>query len=172
MHEADPPTHAFRAWLWAALTIVGLVVAFLAAFGVTVTIVSWGLFADASARSLRLDLAGLLGLIGVFGMGAVLIAGRVALGTWLDVRPWHLIGPGAGIALAICVELALHEWARLSIGYYDWDFIGWTAGLSFSIVLVSVAWFAVAVAPPSADQPPRIGLGLAIVISLRGMAAH
>jgi hypothetical protein len=100
----------------------------------------------------------------------------------------------------------------LSIGYYDWDFIGWTAGLSFSVVLVAVAWFGVTVAPSSAQLPPRIGLGLgavlvvlivlsnvpalgdgigpnsmplamlvglsagyaiaAIVISLRGMAAH
>jgi hypothetical protein len=160
MHKVAASTHAARPWVWAALTIVGLVMAFLAAFGVTVTLVSWDLFPSPGAGTLRLDLAGFLALVGVFGIGAVLVAGRVAFGTWLEVRPRHLIGPAAGIALAISVELALHEWARLSLGYYDWDFIGWTAGLSFSVVLVAVGWLGVTVAPPFAQLPPRMGLGM------------
>jgi hypothetical protein len=164
MHTVDPPTGGAPPWVWAALTIVGLVAAFFAAFGVAAAVVSPVLLPNAGPGALRLDLASFLGLIGTFGMGAVLIAGRVAFGTWLDVRGRHLILPAAGIVLAIGVELALHEWARLSIGYYDWDFIGWTAGLSFSVVLVAVAWFGVAVAPPSAQLPPRIGLVLGAVL--------
>jgi hypothetical protein len=157
---------AARPWLWAALTVVGLVVGFLAAFVVAVTVISWGLFPDAGQASLRLDLAGFLLLVGAFAIGAVLVAARVAFGGWLEARPRHLVLPAAGIALAIGIELALHEWARQSIGYYDWDFIGWTAGLSFSVVLVAVTWFGVTVAPRGATAPPRIGLGLSALLVL------
>ena len=163
MQNEVPPIRNGRPWLWAALTIVGLVVAFLAAFGVTVTVASRGLFPDAGLGSLRLDLAGFLLLIGAFGIGAVLVAGRVAFGSWLDARPRHLVLPAAGVTLAIGVELALHEWATLSFGYYDWDIIGLTAGLSFAVVLIAVAWFGALVAPPGADAPPRIGLGLSAI---------
>jgi hypothetical protein len=166
MQKMVPPVTAARAWLWAALTIVGLVVAFLAAFGVAVTVISWALFPDAGQGSLRLDLAGLLFLIGTFGTGALLAAGRVAFGSWLDVRPRQLIPPAAGVGVAIGVELALHQWAWLSIGSYDWDLIGWTAGLSFCVVLVAVAWFGVTVAPRGATAPPRIGLGLSALLVL------
>ena len=156
--------HAINPWLWAALAIMGLVLAFVAAFGVVVTVSSQGPFPDARPGSLRLDLAGFLVLVGVFGIGTVLAAGRVAFGSWLEARPRHLILPAAGIALAIGIEIALHEWARLSIAYYDWDFIGWTAGLSFAIVLVAAAWFGVSVAPPGAAVPPRIGLGVSAIL--------
>ena len=164
MQEVRPPSHRVRPWLWAALTIVGLVVALFAAFGVAISVVSRAVFPDAVSSGLRLDLAGFFLLIGAFGIGAVLIAGRAAFGRWLEVRPRHLILPAAGIALAIGIELALHEWARLSIGYYDWDFIGWTAGLSFAVVLIAVAWFGVLVAPLGAGSPPRIGLGLSALL--------
>jgi hypothetical protein len=164
MQNEVPPIRAARPWLWAALTAVGLVVAFFAAFGAAISVVSRVMFPGAGPGSLRLDLAGFLLLIGAFGMGAVLVAGRVAFGGWLDARPRHLVLPAAGIALAIGVELALHEWARVSIGYYDWDFIGWTAGLSFSIVLVAIAWFGLSVAPSGAAVPPRIGLGLSALL--------
>ena len=160
MQTSVPPILGARPWLWAALTIVGLVVAFLAAFGLAISVVSRGMFPDTGPGSLRIDLAGFLLLIGAFEMGAVLAAGRVAFGSWLEARPRQLILPAAGIALAIGIELALHEWARSSIGYYDWDFIGWTAGLSFSVVFVAVAWFGSTVAPRGATTPPRIGLGL------------
>ena len=29
--------------------------------------------------------------------------------------------------IAIAEELALHAWAEASIGFYGWQFIGWTA---------------------------------------------
>lgn len=164
MQKALPSFHAAAPWLWAALTIVGLVVAFFAACGVAVTVHSWGLFPDAGPGSLRLDLAGLLCLAGAFGMGAVLVAGRVAFGCWLGVRPSHVVLPVIGVAVGIGVELALHEWAEASIGFYDWDFIGWTAGLSFSVVLVAIARFGVTVAPPGAAIPPSIGLGVSATL--------
>jgi len=166
MQEMVSPMQAARRWLWAALTIVGLVVAFFAAFGVVSAVMSWGLFPEAGAGRLRLDLAGFLLLVGTLGIGAVLIAARVAFGRWLAVRPRHLILPGAGVGVAIGVELALHEWARLSTGYYDWDLIGWTAGLPLSVALVGVTWFGVTVAPRGANAPPRIGLGSSAALVL------
>jgi hypothetical protein len=164
MQKVVPPIHIARPWLWAALTIVGLVVAFFAAFGVAVTVISRGLFPDAGSGSLRLDLAAFLLLTFAFGIGAVLVAGRVAFGRWLVVRRGYLVLPVAGVGVGIGVELALHEWAEASIGYYDSDFIGWTAGLSFSMVLVAVGWFGVTVAPPEAAAPPRIGLALSAIL--------
>ena len=164
MQELHPSSQTARQWLWAALTVVGLVMAFLAAFGVAISVVSRILFPDAGPGSLRLDLAGFLLLIGAFGVGAVLVAGHVAFGRSLAVRPGHVVLPAIRIAIGIGIELAIHEWARLSIGYYDSDFIGWTAALSISVVLVAVAWFGVMVAPRWATAPPRIGLGLSAVI--------
>lgn len=164
MREPEPTFGTVRPWLWALLTIVGLVIAFLAAFGAAVVVVSRGMVPDAVPGGLRLDLGVFLLLIGAFGIGAVLVAARVAFGSWLEARPPHLVLPAAGITLAIGIELALHEWARESIGQYDWDFIGWTAGLSFGVVLIAVAWFGVIVAPPGAGAPPRIGLGLSAIV--------
>ena len=164
MQKVAPPINAARTWLWAGLTIVGLLIALFAAFGVAISAVSRGMLPDAGPGSVRLDLAGFLLLSGAFGMGAVLVAGRVALGSWLEPRRRHLILPAAGVVLAIGVELALHEWARLSFGYYDSDFIGWTAGLSFSVVLVAVAWFWLTVAPNWATAPARIALGLSGIL--------
>jgi hypothetical protein len=172
MRNAGSAIDAARPWLWAALTIVGLVVAFLAAFVVAVAVVARAIFPDAGAGTLRLDLAGFLLLSGAFGIGAVLVAGRVAFGSWVDARPRHIVLPAIGVALAIGLELGLHEWARLSIGYYDWDFIGWTAVLSFAVVVMAVAWFGVLVAPPAAGAPPRIGLGLSAILVLLVVASN
>jgi hypothetical protein len=164
MRKTVPPIRAARAWLWAALTIVGLMVAFFAAFGIAAAAASAGLFPRPGDTDLRLDLALLLLLMGVIGVIGVLPAARIGFGSRLVVRPRHLILPAVGIALAIGVELALHEWARLSSIGYDWDFIGWTAGLSFAVVIVAVAWFGVTVAPLGATAPPRIGLGLSAML--------
>jgi hypothetical protein len=142
-----------------------LALAFLAAFGIATTLLSRGLMPDL-AIGLRFDLAVFLLLWGVFGMIGVLVAARLAFSRWLQVQARDLALPAIGIAVAIAEELALHEWAEASIGFYEWDFIGWTAALSFVLVGLAVALFGVAIAPPGAERPPTIGMKLAAALVL------
>ncbi len=152
-----------RPWAWAGLSVVALAIAFLTAFAIATTLLSWAPLPNAD-EGLRFDLALFLILFGVLGMLGVLIAGHLALGRWLDVRAGDIVLPSAGIALAVAEELALHEWAEASVGYYDSDFIGWTAGLSFTLVALAVARFGVAVAPEAVAAAPRIFAQLAAVL--------
>jgi hypothetical protein len=152
-------------WWWAGLSLAGLVLAFLAAFGIATTLLSRGLMPD-PAIGLRVDLAVFLLLWGVFGMTGALLAARLAFGRWLEVKPRDLALPAIGTAVAIAEELALHEWAEASIGFYEWDFIGWTAVLSFVLVGLAVTLFGVRVAPPGAERPPTIGMKLAAALVL------
>ena len=152
-------------WIWAGLSLAGLVVAFLASGGIAVTLLSRGLLPNV-ADGLRLDLALFLLLFGLLGMVGVLVAARLAFGRWLEVRTGQLVFPLVGVGLAIGEELALHEWAEASIGHYDWDFIGWTAALSFGLVVLAVASLGLAIAPASARLGPATGIRLAAVLVL------
>jgi hypothetical protein len=152
-------------WTWAGLSLAGLVLAFLAAFGIAITLLSRGLMPDA-ATGLRVDLALFLLLWGSFSIVGVLVAARLAFSRWLEWQARSLGLPALGIALAIAEELALHEWAEASIGFYDWDFIGWTAALSFCLVGLAVALFGISIAPRASGRPPAIAMKLAAALVL------
>lgn len=154
-----------RARAWALLTLVALPIAFLGAFGVAVVAISRSLVPNIE-EGVRIDLALWLVCFGALGMLGVLIAARLAFGRWLEVRAEHVAVAAVGIAVAIGVELTLHEWAEASIGFYDSDFVGWTAELSFSVVVLAIALFGLAVAPSGADTPPKLATRLAVVVVL------
>jgi len=140
------------------------VAAFFLAFGIATLPVRFGSGTDAFWSALRLDLGLWLALFGTLGILAVWMSAR----QWFGVRPIDpgvLLVPGAGIALAVAEELALHEWAEASLGYYDWDFIGPTAALSFLLVLVAIGVFANRIAPAAASALVAIGVyvGAALV---------
>lgn len=151
---------------WTGLTLIGLIAAFLLSFVVATLpgMVGW----DAGVR---LDLAAWLVLFGVLGMASVLAAARTAFGAWPQVRPADVALAVLGLGIAAAEEILLHEWAEATALYYDWDFIGPTAGLSFALVLVAIAVFGIRVAPQGAAGPPRLaaafaGVGtVAIVLS-------
>lgn len=155
-------TSEWRPWLpwgWAALTIVGVVAGFLAGF--IVAVVSGGLgLLELLGNELRIDLAAWLLGWGALSIGGVLLAGRLTFGRWLPVAPGMVAVPCAGLLLAAALELALHAWAHARFGYYDAEMIGWTAGLSFVLVLVAIALFGVLVAPRGASTPPMLALAL------------
>ena len=152
-------------WAWALLTILALPLAFLGAFVVAIAVVSRSLVPNV-AEGLRLDLALWLLCFGALGLLGVLVAARLAFRRWLSVRAQHVAVAAFGIVLAIAVELTLHEWAEASIGYYDSDFIGWTAGLSFSLVVLAIAVFGQAIAPAGFGVPARLGTRLGVVLVL------
>jgi hypothetical protein len=152
-------------WSWAGQSLVGLVLAFLVAFAIAITLLSHG-FVPGAATGPRLDLALFLLLFGAFGQIGVAVAARFAFGDWLQVRARDLVLPAIGVALAIGEELALHAWAEASIGFYDSDFIGWTAGLSYALVGMAVARFGWAIAPASAEWSPRLWTRIGAVLVL------
>lgn len=152
-------------WAWALLTLLALPIAFLVAFVIAISVVS-GSLAPNIAASLRLDIALWLMCFGALGILGVMVAARVAFGRWPPVRAEHIALAAVGFAVAIAVELTLHEWAEATIGFYDSDFIGWTAGLSFSLVVLAIALFGHAIAPPGSGAPTRLGTRLGVVLVL------
>jgi hypothetical protein len=151
---------------WTALTVIGVIAAFLLSFAVATLPSRFGW-----DMSLRLDLASWLILFGLLGMAGAAIAARMAFGTWPGIVPADVTLPVLGLAIAAVEEILLHEWAESTALYYDWDLIGPTAGLSFALVFVAIAVFGMRIAPSGASAPPRIvaacaGLGVvAIVLS-------
>jgi hypothetical protein len=158
------PGRPLRAALaWTALALAGLVLAFLASFAVATTLLSAGVDL---AGTLRFDLALFLALLGALGIAGVFAGARLAYGGWPVVAVAPFVLPTLGIAIAMGEELALHAWAEASIGFYDSDFVGWTAGLSFALVGMAVARFGWEIAPPSAEWSPRLWtrIGAALVL--------
>lgn len=149
---------------WTGLTLVGVIAAFLLSFLVATLPARYGWDA-----SVRLDLAVWLGLFGALGMAGVVVAARIAFGRWPHVRLSDVALAVLGLAIAAAEEILLHEWAEGSVGYYDWDFIGPTAGLSFAVVLVAIAVFGIRVASAGASGPPRVaaafgGVGVVTIV--------
>jgi len=149
---------------WLAITAVGLVVAFLVAFAIATVPGRLGIDVATVGAGLRLDLALWLILFGVLGMAVVRAAAQLAFGAVRSVTAGDIGLPAVGIGLAVAEELALHEWAESSLGYYDWDFIGWTAALSILLVLIAIGWFAALVAPAGATRYPRAALVAAAAV--------
>jgi hypothetical protein len=140
-------------WAWAALTLVGLAIAFFTSIGIVIALIQFGALGGSGAEpALRLDLAVALAMFGALGLAIVLAAARVAFGRWAEVKAVDLLLPAVGITIAIAEELALHEWAEAS-SYYDWDFIGWTAALSLLVVLIAIAGFGIRIAPRGKAHP-------------------
>ena len=161
-----PDIHPAAPWLWAALSLIAFVVSCFGALAIAGAAASWGLGRDVDGLALRLDLALFLVLTCLSGMAGILGAARIAFGRWSTVTGTALLVPLIGAVLAPAVEVALHEWASVSIGGYDWDFVGLTAGLSLMVILVGLASFAVQIAPAPAIRPPLVGLtlGAAVVV--------
>lgn len=158
--------HPAAPWLWAALTLLALVVSCFGALAIAGAAASWGLGRDADGLALRLDLALFLMLTAALGTLGILASARIAFGRWLPVTKGALVVPLIGAVLAPAIEVALHDWARVSIGGYDGDFVGWTAGLAIMVILVGLACFGVQIAPAPATRPPLVGLtvGAAVVV--------
>lgn len=153
-------------WIWGACLLAGWVLAFLAAFGIASTLLSRDLLPGRMDTNLRWDIAFLNATMGVLGMVAVLGVRRIVFGSWLGVRPWHLLIPLVGFAISIAHDLVLHEWVEARIGQYDFDHVAPTAVLSWTTILVAVSVFASLVAPRGRAFPPMTSLMAAVSIVL------
>jgi hypothetical protein len=92
-----------------------------------------------------------------------------------DARKAGVALPALGLGIAAAEELVLHEWAEASIGYYESDFVGPTALLSLTVVLLAIALFGTRVAPVGASLPPKlsaiIGAMTVLIIALSNLPA-
>ena len=161
MQKVAPPIHVAAPWAWAAISFVGWFASLWIALPFTSLVPSGTTSLEAG---IRWDLAVFLALNAALSMAAVLAAGRLVFGRWLEVTSTDLEVPAVGVVLAIASEIALHEWAEARFGYYDFDFVGWNAGLGAALVVAAVATFAVQVAPRGAAAAPRIGQILAATL--------
>ncbi len=105
----------------------------------------------------------------LWGVGAllgVLIAGQIAFGRAPRVSALGLVLAGAGIALSAIVHVVLQQWAVTRFGYYDPDFVWWTAGLFAVLIGLGTATFGVFVAPRGALSWPLafVLMGTALVV--------
>lgn len=158
--------HPFRPaapWLWVALSSMAWFASLLVALPLGHPLAA--VFAGSDER-LRWDLAAVLALSGLASVGATVLLARLIFRRWLAVRPVAPLFWGLGVVLAIAVEMALHEWTGHRFGYYDWDFVRWTAGLSAMLVITAVATFGVLIAPVRAAASLAVQIPAALVVCL------
>ena len=163
---SEAPTSRAAPWQWAALSVVAWIASFFTAFLLMAAARTLGLLVG-DPFGLRVDLGFLLALHGLLAAGGVLGAGRLVFERLPLPDARHLVLPAAGLALAIAVELGLHEWAEARFGYYDAEMVCWTAGLSLALVALAVATFATQVAPRSSALPPLLAqVAAATIVAL------
>jgi hypothetical protein len=105
-------------------------------------------------------------LWGGLSLVGVLIAGRIAFGRALRISAAGLLLAGTGIGLSAVVHVVLQQWAVARFGYYDPEFVWWTASLFAVLVGLATATFGVFVAPRGAHGWPLsfVLLGAALVV--------
>ena len=161
--SAERLTSRSAPWAWGAMSTAAWIASFFVAFGVMAGAGTLGLL-PSDLGGLRADLAVFLALFGIIAAAGAIGAGRLAFGRWPAVRAQDALVPLIGLALAVAVELALHEWADARFGYYDAEMVWWTAGLSITMVALAVATFAAVIAPRGSALPPLLAQVVAATV--------
>jgi len=153
-----------RALAWGLLSFVGFIA--------TVSALVWPIGRLQEAGLPHAFTLGLWALAWVLASGVLaFLAGRVALGTWLDVRAsaWLVLLVGALLSGAHLWVLA--DWAIARYGASDPDYIGSTILLFAVVAGVAVAGFGVQVSPRWAAWSPLAAvvggavMGIAILLT-------
>jgi hypothetical protein len=84
---------------------------------------------------------------GVLAIGGVLVAARLALGTWLRPPAVAVAIGAAGIGLSAVVNVVLQQWEISRFGITEPELVGPTAGLFAVLVGLAVAGFGALAAP-------------------------
>jgi hypothetical protein len=149
-----------RGLTWAALSFVFFLAALFAVLPVIAAVV---LVWDAPHLAQMAVWSPVWGILAVLG---VLVAARLALGTWLR-PPTVAVGVAAvGIALSAVVNVVLQQWEMTRFGITEPELVGPTAGLFAVLIGLAVAGFSAFVAPRRLIGWP---LG-AVVLSFAGVA--
>lgn len=157
--------------LW---TVLSLALFVAAAFGVFPVSIFVRLFVE-TTHSLDMALWSVVWV--ALGSLGVLVAARIAFGLWPRVAVGALVVVAFGTALSVGTHLTLQSWAEARFGYYDPDFIGWTAGLFAVLVGLATAAFGVFVGPRGSAAWPlafvllgSAGVALVLAGNLPGLA--
>jgi hypothetical protein len=134
--------------LW---TVLSLVLFVAAAFGVFPVSMVLRLFVE-TTHALDMTLWSVV-WASLAALG-VLVAARIVFGIWPRVGPGGFVLVAIGTALSVGTHLTLQSWAEARFGYFDPDFIGWTAGLFAILVGLATAALGVMVAPRGATAWP------------------
>jgi hypothetical protein len=133
---------------WTALSLACFVAASTGIFAVNTVV---RLFADVDHLVEMAEWSLVWGSLALIG---VLLAGRLAFGRWLRAGPIAVLLATSGIALSAVVHVVLQQWAIARFGYYDSEFVWWTAGLFAVLIGLATATFGVFVAPRGAAGWP------------------
>lgn len=149
---------------WSTMSLVLFLASSLAIF-----VVTWVVRGYADLPHL-VEMAGWSVLWGICSVLGVLIAGRLAFGRRLPVPASGLGFAAAGIALSAVVNVVLQQWVIARFGYFDSEFVGWTAALFAVMVGLATATLGVFVAPRGAVRWPLtfvlLGAGMVVFIVL------
>lgn len=147
-----------RGLTWAALSFTLFIAALLAIFPISAVLNLFGEIAHPATMVLWSVSWGVLSALGV------LVAAQLVFGAWLRPPPLAIGIAVAGIGLSGVLNVVLQQWASTRYGYYDPDFIGWTAGLFALLIGLSTAAF-------GAFLVPRRLIGWPMAATLLGFAA-
>lgn len=133
---------------WAVMSFTAFVMSLFGAVGLL------GVVRIAFPASHLAEIAAWSILWGIIALIGVVLAARVAFGRWLTLPPVGLTLAAAGIGISATVHVVLQQWAEVRFGYYDAEFVGWSAGLFVVLVGLSVSAFGVFLAPRGAAWWP------------------
>jgi hypothetical protein len=130
-----------RSLTWAALSFTGFVASL---FAVLPFLVAIQLVWDAP----HLAQMGAWSLIwGVLSVLGVLVAARLAFGTWLRPGPLGVAVAAIGIGLSAALNVVLQQWEMTRFGITEPELVGLTAGLFAVLIGLSVAAFGAFLVP-------------------------
>jgi hypothetical protein len=141
MTPTAQPTPARGGLSWAALSVIFFVAAL---FAILPLVAAVQLVWDAPHLAQMAAWSPAWGILAVLG---VLLAARMALGTWLRPSAVAIGIAGVGICLSAVVNVVLQQWELLRFGITEPELVGPTAGLFAVLVGVAVAGFAAFAAP-------------------------
>jgi hypothetical protein len=130
-----------RGLTWAALSFTLFIAALLAIFPILAALNLFGEVAHPAMMVLWSVSWGVLSALGV------LVAAQLVFGAWLRPPPLGLGIAVVGIGLSAVLNVVLQQWATARYGYWDPDFIGWTAGLFALLIGLSTAAFSAFLVP-------------------------
>src|SRR5918999_1736505 len=151
--------NAARGLVWAALSFATFVAALFATLPI-LAVVSW--FGDVPHLT---EMAAWSVVWGGLSLIGVLVAARVASGTWLPLHLPGIMTAVVGVALSGAVHVVLQQWEIARFGVPDAEYVGWTAGLFAVLIGLAVAVLGVFLAPKAAIWWPvsAVLLGAAAV---------
>jgi hypothetical protein len=153
----QPPAAPARGLTWAALSVVFFVAALFAILPLVAAVRMVWEAPHLAEMALWSPSWGILAMLGV------LLAARLALGTWLRPSATAIGIAAVGIGLSAVVNVVLQQWEQLRFGITEPELVGPTAALFAMLVGLAVAGFAAFLAPRRMIGWPVVAVALGFI---------